>query len=91
MDLLDDPDRQADVAHPAKPVEQLADVVRLWCNRHRLEPGERRNVHRCIKHQQPVEFGRLLVGHARKQGVRRSPARAGPASNRDALDDVAGR
>jgi hypothetical protein len=68
--------RQADVAHPAEPIEQFADVVRLRCNGHRLEPSERCRVHRCVKHKQPVEFGNLLVGNRREQSVRRTPAGA---------------
>ena len=68
--------RQADVAHPAEPIEQFADVVRLRCNWRRLEPSERCHVHRCVKHKQPVEFGDLLVGNPREQSVRRTPARA---------------
>ena len=88
MDLSGDFGRQADVAHPAKPVEQFADVVRLRRNRHRLEPGERRHVHRCVEHEQPVEFGHLLVGNRRKQSVRRTPARAGSSGNRGTFDDA---
>ena len=91
MDSRCDFRRQADVAHPAEPIEQFADVVRLRCNWHRLEPSERCHVHRCVKHKQPVEFGNLLVGNRREQSVRRTPASASATGYCRPFDDTAGR
>jgi hypothetical protein len=91
MDLHCDLGRQADVAHPAEPIEQFADVVCLRCNWHRLEPSERCHVHRGVGHEQPVEFGDLLVGNWREQSVRRTPASASSAGYCGALNDTARR
>jgi hypothetical protein len=91
MDSPGNRERQADVAHIAESIEQLANMVGLWGDRDRLEPCERRHVHRGVEHEQPVEFGHLLVGHFREQSVRRALAGASSPGNRGALDDATGR
>jgi hypothetical protein len=91
MDPRCDLRRQADVAHPAEPIEQFADVVRLRRNGHRLEPSEWCRVHRCVKHKQPVEFGNLLAGNRREQSVRSTPASASSTGYCRPFDDTAGR
>ena len=77
--------RQADAAHQAQPVEQLADVVRLGRHRHGLEPGERGGRLR-IGHQQPLELGELRVGDASEHRIRRALAGAGAPGDGGALD-----
>ena len=61
VDVIGDLGTQANATDQRKPIEQFADVVRLWRDRHSLEPRKRCQVHGRIDDEQPIELGHLRV------------------------------
>ena len=44
-------------------------MIRLGCNRHRLEPSERGHADRAVRDEQSIQLGKLFFGHADEQRI----------------------
>ena len=62
---------QTDFPNAAQPIEQFADVIRLGCNRHRLEPVERERGDRAVRDEKIDPARPAVLRHAAEQRIGR--------------------